>query len=245
MVCADGLIPAHAGKTHAGRPPGPSPGAHPRSRGENTARSRPAKRYSGSSPLTRGKPAPGPALGQYPGLIPAHAGKTFSACRRANSRWAHPRSRGENGSLITRRGLIEGSSPLTRGKPLRAQALHGATGLIPAHAGKTRAQGLSGAEQWAHPRSRGENVSLRVLRAERGGSSPLTRGKLQVRHCYFSSSGLIPAHAGKTSLPDAETCSLKAHPRSRGENISSWSMGGRTTGSSPLTRGKQGDRSGL
>ena len=29
-----------------------------------------------------------------------------------------------------------------------------------------------------------------------------------------------------------------AHPRSRGENISSWSMDGRTTGSSPLTRGK-------
>ena len=50
--------------------------------------------------------------------------------------------------------------------------------------------------------------------------------------------GLIPAHAGKTSVPRLASSPMTAHPRSRGENSSrSWSRPG-TMGSSPLTRGK-------
>ena len=51
------------------------------------------------------------------------------------------------------------------------------------------------------------------------GSSPLTRGKHQVRHAHEALDRLIPAHAGKT-VPDWEHKALPgAHPRSRGENI--------------------------
>ena len=50
-----GLIPAHAGKTWCLRASGSSPGAHPRSRGENRMARTALVRASGSSPLTRGK----------------------------------------------------------------------------------------------------------------------------------------------------------------------------------------------
>ena len=51
---------------------------------------------------------------------------------------AHPRSRGENSAGRVTQLVHDGSSPLTRGKP-KAKLVHCyVTGLIPAHAGKTR-----------------------------------------------------------------------------------------------------------
>ena len=50
-----GLIPAHAGKTHRGRPAPLCPRAHPRSRGENHYLDGAGDQGRGSSPLTRGK----------------------------------------------------------------------------------------------------------------------------------------------------------------------------------------------
>ena len=90
------LIPAHAGKTPCQSPHQNPTTAHPRSRGENSARRRFALRAAGSSPLTRGKP-PQP---------PAPAGVQL----------AHPRSRGENETAEGVEIEARGSSPLTRGK---------------------------------------------------------------------------------------------------------------------------------
>ena len=90
------LIPAHAGKTGtyvAGCSP---PAAHPRSRGENGPARTLRRTPTGSSPLTRGKPGAGNAPTGWPGLIPAHAGKTGPGLWEVRSRTAHPRSRGEN-----------------------------------------------------------------------------------------------------------------------------------------------------
>ena len=50
-----GLIPAHAGKTHARHLAGYAPRAHPRSRGENRDHRLAGFEDAGSSPLTRGK----------------------------------------------------------------------------------------------------------------------------------------------------------------------------------------------
>ena len=71
-----------------------------------------------------------------------------------------------------------GSSPLTRGKPVLPIQLRICA--------------------WAHPRSRGENVSHAVPLALFLGSSPLTRGKLDETLDEALTGGLIPAHAGKT-----------------------------------------------
>ena len=153
-----GLIPAHAGKTtpQALRPPARR--AHPRSRGENASSPPAAEMTSGSSPLTRGKLSPRPpSLGRQ-GLIPAHAGKTWLHCFVRPGGWAHPRSRGENQRLSASPVTPWGSSPLTRGKRPQRHGEDFGAGLIPAHAGKTRAKTRHIAGCQAHPRSRGENI---------------------------------------------------------------------------------------
>ena len=93
-------------------------------------------------------------------LIPAHAGKTHPSVYADQVPWAHPRSRGENFLGAGAGFSSAGSSPLTRGKHMRAITQAGFVRLIPAHAGKTEPRVRVGPCWPAHPRSRGENVSL-------------------------------------------------------------------------------------
>ena len=138
---------------------------------------------------------------------------------------------------------VAGSSPLTRGKPGPAPAAGPSVGLIPAHAGKTSDDGYGGQDARAHPRSRGENAVEGLLGQVGMGSSPLTRGKLVASVLGDPVSGLIPAHAGKTSIPFITRIGSGAHPRSRGENLPEDHPEKWAAGSSPLTRGKQRRRS--
>ena len=234
-----GLIPAHAGKTSPTRQPPAIPGAHPRSRGENFAGGVDFGGSGGSSPLTRGKLSQRESSPGMRGLIPAHAGKTAQSWACAFPRRAHPRSRGENTKKADRSKIHRGSSPLTRGKPYRAKALAARGRLIPAHAGKTQRTGRACAGSRAHPRSRGENVEVDGAKKLRLGSSPLTRGKHQPRRARHPRDGLIPAHAGKTCSWFCPRAVSRAHPRSRGENVTGGPYSQSSTGSSPLTRGKR------
>ena len=173
----DRLIPAHAGKTSCACRAAAARAAHPRSRGENEPA--PLRRgiALGSSPLTRGKPlalVPGADHGR---LIPAHAGKTRVIHNAVFDLRAHPRSRGENSPYCRTAVARGGSSPLTRGKPRADTRLRRGSGLIPAHAGKTRDEPITTWKRRAHPRSRGENFSLDLEPKLLAGSSPLTRGK--------------------------------------------------------------------
>ena len=174
---AAGLIPAHAGKTRWSCCAALGHGAHPRSRGENSVFWRLVSVISGSSPLTRGKRGEVLARLDTGRLIPAHAGKTRRSTPLPMAMTAHPRSRGENMVVCDRSGQSVGSSPLTRGKRKVPLAALPHSGLIPAHAGKTRSADVAERTGPAHPRSRGENggrvAGLRGVR----GSSPLTRGK--------------------------------------------------------------------
>ena len=110
------LIPAHAGKTMVHAYVWGMRAAHPRSRGENTVHGCDLLLAVGSSPLTRGKPTYGSGSIQPVGLIPAHAGKTWSTGGMSSRTAAHPRSRGENHAACPARDAWCGSSPLTRGK---------------------------------------------------------------------------------------------------------------------------------
>ena len=212
------LIPAHAGKT--GRPylGLPRPQAHPRSRGENRTEDLLVLLQLGSSPLTRGKRLRALSNKELQGLIPAHAGKTLSACRCYAGSPAHPRSRGENEGTVDKELSSKGSSPLTRGKRTTHSVPRKEHGLIPAHAGKTTPHTDHTPHTRAHPRSRGENSLVYPATESCSGSSPLTRGKRRdpVRPRVLGR--LIPAHAGKTPRAHAHASSSRAHPRSRGEN---------------------------
>ena len=92
----------------------------------------------------------------------------------------------------------------------------------------------------AHPRSRGENSMLKDRLRYEDGSSPLTRGKQTGRDGGSRRTGLIPAHAGKTSTHEWVSGRWWAHPRSRGENRGERDIDEGGQGSSPLTRGKPG-----
>ena len=197
-VWADGLIPAHAGKTQQAIKVLLRARAHPRSRGENGRVTLPSVNRLGSSPLTRGKPRDTRTTSRNGGLIPAHAGKTRSP------------------------GFVcvckSGSSPLTRGKRERRRGSGARSGLIPAHAGKTCVKTEARPGIWAHPRSRGENAAAEGRLRLTQGSSPLTRGKPVLPMLANRQERLIPAHAGKTPKSAHPFQHLGAHPRSRGEN---------------------------
>ena len=216
--------------------------AHPRSRGENSKTCVACLSLGGSSPLTRGKHLPAHGVPPHAGLIPAHAGKTGGGGVSPVERPAHPRSRGENLGVPCRLRAIAGSSPLTRGKPRAGPRRRRASGLIPAHAGKTARVTRLHRHQRAHPRSRGENGFARLEGGGVRGSSPLTRGKPPPSGRYQAVPRLIPAHAGKTTPARCASEGPGAHPRSRGENCSSSTHTRSGRGSSPLTRGKRVDR---
>ena len=74
--------------------------------------------------------------------------------------------------------------------------------------------------------------------ANHSGSSPLTRGKPDKTGVVAPTVGLIPAHAGKTTISKLLPTENRAHPRSRGENLAEGEVGCNRIGSSPLTRGK-------
>ena len=198
-----------------------------------------ASSFAGSSPLTRGKPRTGSTRLMTRGLIPAHAGKTSPSVKSLSPERAHPRSRGENPKRAWTTSTATGSSPLTRGKPLRTRLGPRGGGLIPAHAGKTEGGLPKNSPGQAHPRSRGENFATLACAGVRGGSSPLTRGKPAGGGGAQEARGLIPAHAGKTRGVVGRRMSQGAHPRSRGENRERGLKGCASLGSSPLTRGKQ------
>ena len=157
-VPSRGLIPACAGKTPGNGRRNRRGRDHPRSHRENVVCFCAPSAVQGSSPLTRGKH--GVELG-----VRLVVGLT-------------PRSRGENRSAATPIRSLVGSSPLTRGKQGLAKETGLSGRLIPAHAGKTSTTTGRPGNRTAHPRSRGENVSMAPL-GDQGW-------------------WLIPAHAGKT-----------------------------------------------
>ena len=197
--CA-GLIPAHAGKTMRLSQQGLITRAHPRSRGENESQRSRTRWLRGSSPLTRGKHTRARLSSRVVGLIPAHAGKTDAMQRVNICERAHPRSRGENEAKPSHSGLTTGSSPLTRGKPVRASGSRWPSGLIPAHAGKTGVCVGCWFYGRAHPRSRGENRYGLPTGSRGRGSSPLTRGNETVGRRKDRPNGSSPLTRGKLGL---------------------------------------------
>ena len=169
----------------------------------------------------------------------AHAGKTRCTAIRRRLTGAHPHSRGENKQLLVTAASQRGSSPLIRGKRVDIPMERAHDRLIPAHAGKTTCCRRAKPLEWAHPRSREDNIFIVTPWGQGEGASLLTRGKQAHSLHEVVVRGLIPAHAGKTRGNRGARKGRRAHPRSRGENVLTQQTGYKETGSSPLTRGKR------
>ena len=100
-------------------------------------------------------------------------------------------------------------------------------------------------QQKEHPRARGENQVLWPLCLSIIGTSPRTRGKLEVCHFFGMEVRNIPAHAGKTAAETFLATGTEEHPRARGENLGFEFPKSVVVGTSPRTRGKPRRRSWL
>ena len=130
---------------------------------------------------------------------PARTGKTRALSLRFLTGWVHPHMCEENTYQIPVWICGPGSSPRVRGKQGRRRPGQRHEGLIPACAGKTVNIPHCICEEPAHPRACGENFIPRPRAAPFGGSSPRMRGKLTGELIHRGTTGLIPAHAGKTN----------------------------------------------
>ena len=172
--------------------------AHPRSRGEHPTRLSTTSMWMGSSPLARGTRKWNQRRRRKKGLIPARAGNTGRPVRRNQTRWAHPRSRGEHFLVRVSVLVWTGSSPLARGTLSDITQLLKSRGLIPARAGNTQRFLHGVPSRRAHPRSRGEHLGAQREHTRAEGSSPLARGTPHLYDPVTGAGRLIPARAGNT-----------------------------------------------
>ena len=241
-ACPLGIIPAYAGSTRSARRSFRSNRDHPRLRGEHLEPLAVAYSQAGSSPLTRGAPAVELQVQLPRGIIPAYAGSTCSYPTRCMSLQDHPRLRGEhpNSRSLSRSRL--GSSPLTRGAPQRIDSEDYISGIIPAYAGSTPASWSRAAGAPDHPRLRGEHRNGHGRGCWYAGSSPLTRGAPSLPSTKRTTTRIIPAYAGSTTVQLALPPPSWDHPRLRGEHPCRTAECIVGQGSSPLTRGAHHDQ---
>ena len=153
------------------------------------------------------------------GIIPAHAGLTYARPSSMENRGDHPRACGAHRKNYTKMTEILGSSPRMRGSP---QGLHleaDGQGIIPAHAGLTRARGRSISSTRDHPRACGAHRSARPIPSRRPGSSPRMRGSPSLPVVGFVAVGIIPAHAGLTPRNGVRSILNGDHPRACGAHL--------------------------
>ena len=211
--------------------------AHPRSRGDHSTRVTTQPNGRGSSPLARG-PLRSVDDDDTPcGLIPARAGTTLCELSYHQLGGAHPRSRGDHPPILIEPERRGGSSPLARGPHHLSTQAPEPIRLIPARAGTTMWDMMTNSRARAHPRSRGDHITDKALCAVIDGSSPLARGPLPVPSRLQGLHGLIPARAGTTRGESPGDTLFRAHPRSRGDHQSPFTLDALLWGSSPLARG--------
>ena len=211
------IIPARAGFTPPRRPLGSGAPDHPRSRGVYISRRKIGAAGGGSSPLARGLRRRRRHPGGRMGIIPARAGFTGKASRRASRAMDHPRSRGVYDETFAAMKGLAGSSPLARGLLDARRVVQQRKGIIPARAGFTGRAWVARTRHRDHPRSRGVYSPPAERRQPGRGSSPLARGLLL---------------QGRRAVADELD-----HPRSRGVYTPPHAPPGWTHGSSPLARG--------
>ena len=237
LTSQSGIIPALAGNTTSKPPPDPASRDHPRSRGEYHRHVPVQAAPQGSSPLSRGIRHRTPSVSRRSRIIPALAGNTPAGGFGVQLRQDHPRSRGEYSPNATTCNAPGGSSPLSRGIPSNPPVPSCRRGIIPALAGNTPHVSSRVPSGTDHPRSRGEYFLHRSPRGGDSGSSPLSRGILQLRTGPLTLVGIIPALAGNTSAANRPHSNTWDHPRSRGEYARKRPQGETIPGSSPLSRG--------
>ena len=214
----DGIIPAHAGNTSTAMWASACSRDHPRACGEHVGLKLAAVPLSGSSPRMRGTRRRAELMRGGYGIIPAHAGNTRCLHAQSSTHRDHPRACGEHLILWCRVRRGVGSSPRMRGTQTCLTKRVGFIGIIPAHAGNTRAVKRFTKYGRDHPRACGEHPVIAFHDRRAQGSSPRMRGTLWALLAPDRKRGIIPAHAGNTYYDREYYPPLRDHPRACGEH---------------------------
>ena len=132
-----------------------------------------------TSPHTRGEPCRRRIQLGRPGNIPAYAGRTRTNRVRVPRPWKHPRIRGENIAVEAEAPDPSETSPHTRGELAGDRLSKVFHGNIPAYAGRTGTRYTEILRSQKHPRIRGENTEIKIMRKVDTETSPHTRGEPQ------------------------------------------------------------------
>ena len=155
----------------------------------------------------------------------------------SHSHGDHPRACGAH---IEKEKIIMsnlGSSPRMRGSLSDRLSRAEHRGIIPAHAGLTASMTGPSRRAWDHPRACGAHARFFWGNTFAVGSSPRMRGSQILFLENQVLSGIIPAHAGLTSLTHRPTSAAGDHPRACGAHLSPLIQMWPARGSSPRMRG--------
>ena len=202
---------------------------------------------AGSSPRMRGAGADARREVIVPGIIPAHAGSSSDGQDHGIQTWDHPRACGEQSIPHLRPTHQWGSSPRMRGADHRRRDGRAARRIIPAHAGSSRGGVEHEPVRGDHPRACGEQGVLPPANHASVGSSPRMRGAARHEQGWHGEHGIIPAHAGSSTLGRADVALCQDHPRACGEqrlydlrHTFATGIIPAHAGSSPTTRARSG-----
>ena len=131
----------------------------------------------GSPPRMRGKVINIAICNTITGITPAHAGKSIASSALCHPQRDHPRACGEKRNYAGGNRAVKGSPPRMRGKVTPKGHDFIASGITPAHAGKSffELQAVGIAQD--HPRACGEKAEAQATLRMPAGSPPRMRGK--------------------------------------------------------------------
>ena len=150
------------------------------------------------------------------GIIPAHAELTHLRLSTSQATRDHPRACGAHNLYCLKCDISKGSSPRMRGSPTADRIHMVQLGIIPAHAGLTRVKRTTRQKRRDHPRACGAHMHGAPGSGKSMGSSPRMRGSQKGPVRAQQVHGIIPAHAGLTSLAKDDARRMGDHPRACG-----------------------------
>ena len=152
----------------------------------------------GSSPRVRGEESRLPAHPLCSGIIPAGAGRSTVRRQHWQGQRDHPRGCGEKRTSEVVAAAATGSSPRVRGEAARCASRRIRRRIIPAGAGRRALSIRRTHFTGDHPRGCGEKLIKPVEGYGDAGSSPRVRGEVVALLALLSSTGIIPAGAGRS-----------------------------------------------
>ncbi len=161
-VCGPGSIPACAGSRKTSSTSTPTPGVHPRVRGEQLCDDSARSVALGPSPRARGAEWLVIQHADNLGSIPACAGSRAVQGDAGDLRGVHPRVRGEQRPLCRSWTARRGPSPRARGAARAARTAAVPARSIPACAGSSACSAPRSWPSRVHPRVRGEQPEMRA-----------------------------------------------------------------------------------